>query len=304
MNKEFKYDVFISYKRNGGTPWAELLYIVVDKIIGKNVFIDRNNLESGTDKDWENDIFDAIRSSLNVVVVVFPGIQDVLYKRKDFFIRELQEAIRESKERRINIIPFYVDGISSAEISSSTIYNKLPSALKRITSPKHNDLRFNPENTDAWINKLKKSLISQETVLYSFCYLVQVSPDCKMSVYDDSSLAKDRERKLIGNGDQTHFWLAKKNDILVLRFVAEDGSKYKVTINTSVFEFNKTPKKQEAYYYLQEGKELPRPDGIITMISQNVIRLGINWNIIKMLPEDKMPILDSLVNTYNILGYE
>lgn len=89
MNKDFKYDVFISYKRKGGTPWAELLYIVIDKIIGKKVFIDRDNLESGTDKEWEDEIFKAIESSMNVVVIIFPEIHEVISPKKDFFIKEL-----------------------------------------------------------------------------------------------------------------------------------------------------------------------------------------------------------------------
>lgn len=300
MNKDLQYDVFISYKRKGGTPWAELLYIVIDKIIGKKVFIDRNNLESGTDKEWEDEIFKAIESSMNVVVIVFPEINEVLSPKNDFFIKELMQADKEGKKRKINVIPFYVEGMSSEIINSSPIYDGIPHILKKIASRKHTDLKFNPENSDVWINKLKKSLISKESVLYSFCYLVQISPDCKMNVYDDSSLDDDRTIRLQGNGDQAHFWVARKNEILILRFEADDGSKYKVTINTSVIDYNKSPKKHEAYYYIQDGQEPPKPDGVITMVTKDVIRLGINWNVIKMLPEDKMPSLDSIINTYSI----
>ena len=40
MDSRNRYDVFISYKRKGGTPRAELLYLGLTKISKKKVYID------------------------------------------------------------------------------------------------------------------------------------------------------------------------------------------------------------------------------------------------------------------------
>ena len=85
MKRKIKYDVFISYKRRGGTPWAELLFLALAKIKKKRVFIDRDGLGGGTFKKWKTAINEAIESSANVIVVVFPGIQDVIKDKDDFF---------------------------------------------------------------------------------------------------------------------------------------------------------------------------------------------------------------------------
>ena len=66
MKKDFKYDVFISYKRKGGTPWAELLFLALDKIAGKRVFIDRHGLKGGFDKKWESSIKQVTRGQVPV----------------------------------------------------------------------------------------------------------------------------------------------------------------------------------------------------------------------------------------------
>ena len=97
MKKSFKYDVFISYKRKGGTPWAELLFLALEKIVGKKVFIDRHKLIGGTDKTWEERINDAIENSINVVVVIFPGIQDVTSDNDDF-MKEIAKALKGRKK--------------------------------------------------------------------------------------------------------------------------------------------------------------------------------------------------------------
>ncbi len=289
MKKDFKYDVFISYKRKGGTPWAELLFLALDKIAGKRVFIDRHGLKGGFDKKWESSINEAIESSVNVVVVVFPGIQDVITEKDDFFIKEIAKALEEKGKRRLNIIPFYVEGLSSELIHSSNQYKELPNELITITSPDYEDVKFDYKHPYAWIDDLvSNGLISEDDILEEYCYRIQVNALAKMIVYDDSHSinknSKDKIRSLEYNGADTIYWIEKDNGYIVLRFEAEDGCKYKVTIDTTYHNESKTPRENSAYYNLKEGSY--PSDGIFRMAGDTII-LTVDWDMIKLLRSEK-----------------
>lgn len=289
MKKDFKYDVFISYKRKGGTPWAELLFLALDKIAGKRVFIDRHGLKGGFDKKWESSINEAIVSSVNVVVVVFPGIQDVITEKDDFFIKEIAKALDEKGKRRLNIIPFYVEGLSSELIHSSNQYKGLPIELITITSPDYEDVKFDYKHPYAWIDDLvSNGLISEDDILEEYCYRIQVNALAKMIVYDDSHSinknSKDKIRSLEYNGADTIYWIEKDNGYIVLRFEAEDGCKYKVTIDTTYHNESKTPRENSAYYNLKEGSS--PSDGIFRMAGDTII-LTVDWDMIKLLRSEK-----------------
>ena len=280
MKKSFKYDVFISYKRKGGTPWAELLFLALEKIVGKKVFIDRHKLTGGTDKTWEERINDAIENSINVVVVIFPGIQDVTSDNDDF-MKEIAKALKERKK----IVPFYVEDLSSLIIHSHRQYDCLPDDLKAITSTDYEDVSFD-SNSDAWIKRLSDSLCSEEDVLKDYCYKVRVNALCKMSVYDEDDLSEDndRVRLLKGNGDYTIFWILKTNDILVLRFEAVDGSKYKVTINTSLTPIEDSwVKDYEDRFYTK----MPHTNNGMCRMKDDTIAVTVEWDSIKMFKREE-----------------
>lgn len=280
MKKSFKYDVFISYKRKGGTPWAELLFLALEKIVGKKVFIDRHKLTGGTDKTWEERINDAIENSINVVVVIFPGIQDVTSDNDDF-MKEIAKALKERKK----IVPFYVEDLSSLIIHSHSQYDCLPDDLKAITSTDYEDVSFD-SNSDAWIKRLSDSLSSEEDVLKDYCYKVRVNALCKMSVYDEDDLSEDndRVRLLKGNGDYTIFWILKTNDILVLRFETVDGSKYKVTINTSLTPIEDSwVKDYEDRFYTK----MPHTNNGMCRMKDDTITVTVEWDSIKMFKREE-----------------
>ena len=54
MDSRNRYDVFISYKRKGGAPWAKLLYLALTRVSKKKVFIDWEGIKSGTTETWSN----------------------------------------------------------------------------------------------------------------------------------------------------------------------------------------------------------------------------------------------------------
>lgn len=308
MKINFKYDVFISYKRRGGTPWAELLFLALDKIAGKRVFIDRHGLKGGMNKKWESSINEAIESSINVVVVVFSGIQDVIKENDDFFIKEISKTLDERERRRLNIIPFYVDGLSSEVIHSDEQYKELPNELKTITSPDYQDTSFDSKHPYAWIDDLvSKALISEEDILMEYCYRVQVNALEKMTVFDESVSEgkdnKDKIRELNYYGADTIYWIEKSGGYLVLRFET-DKDKYRVTIDTKYQNKSKTPRVNSAYYNIKDGSFL---EDDIFRVEGDTIILTIDWSAINSYrgiervsthKESQYPTLDALINEY------
>lgn len=306
MNRIFKYDVFISYKRKGGTPWAELLFLALDKIAGKRVFIDRHSLRGGS--EWEILINEAIESSVNVIVVIFPGIQDVIKGEDDDFIKEIVKALYEKEKRRLKIIPFYVEGLSSKIIHSSDQYKGLHKDLLNITSTAIQDVIFDDKHPYTWIDDLVKALKSEEEFFKEYCYRIQVNALAKMTVHDGSHIKK------MNKYESEVFWLEKENAYLVLRFEASDGYKYMVEIDTANQNQSKTPREYSAYYNLKEGDI--HPDGLISKDGDTII-LTVDWDMIKLRRSEKAtsraiekimpshkdiecPLIDDVFNILNI----
>lgn len=165
---ELMYDAFISYKRNGGTAWAELVFLALEKIKRKHIYVDRHSVKGG--EDWKTSLITAIKSSANIIVIVFPEMQSMRYKSDDVFVMEIKEALKIRKKRNesgsdLRIIPFYVEGLSSEKIQSFDNYKYLPKQIKEITSTGIQDMLFDSEYPDAWIDKLSKSLLTKEAIM-------------------------------------------------------------------------------------------------------------------------------------------
>lgn len=95
-----EFDVFISYRRQGGELYAEFLYEKLTQM-GLSVFFDHETLESGL---FEDDILSALRKSHNVVFVFSPGALDRCTDENDWVRKELRFAILHGKR----IIPFSI----------------------------------------------------------------------------------------------------------------------------------------------------------------------------------------------------
>ncbi len=92
-----KYDVFISYRREGADGTARLLY---ERLLrdGYRVAFDLETLRSG---DFDEQILDAIRGCRDVVVVLAPGSLDRCKNDGDWVRAEIACALENGK----NIIP-------------------------------------------------------------------------------------------------------------------------------------------------------------------------------------------------------
>lgn len=289
MRKNYKYDAFISYKRKGGTPWAELLCIVLEKIAGKSVYIDRYNIKGGD--DWKKSIIDAISSSRNVIVPIFPGIQEVIKEKDDVFIEEIRLALGILNEHKseFKIIPFYVDGLSSEILSIQSDYRQLPTELKTITTNKQG-LKFSATNMDEWIKGLLDALEPSDSIRESYCYKVIVqSPHEEMIVYNEEDIdfktGMIRKRQ-IAKGQVSTFWVEEINDSLVLCFEIKERIQYKLILDSwaSVEKNDCCENEYEAKYYIQDSN---RYWGTYCNIRKRgkMLIININWREVKSAQE-------------------
>lgn len=138
------YDVFISYRRQGGAVKAEL---TKDELIkrgfrGGRIFLDTHSLSTG---NYIDTILEALRNSKNVVVVVtkdcFDNLQDA-----STWIREISYAL----EHSINIVPIYFDDISQVDPA------QLPENIKRLAL--ENAVMYVHEYSEASFDRLASRL--------------------------------------------------------------------------------------------------------------------------------------------------
>lgn len=95
-----KYDVFISYRRNGGDAWAHLIMAELEKK-GISVFLDTEELTSGK---FNEALYNSISNAKNFLVVLSKNALDRCFNKDDWVTKEIQCAINKG----LNIIPVMV----------------------------------------------------------------------------------------------------------------------------------------------------------------------------------------------------
>lgn len=104
-------NVFISYKRDGGSSWAEvvrmglLLYgqTKYGKFCDENIKMDVHS----NSQDWRKEIVSHIKKCVNIVVIIHKGFERSLHADEDIWLEEIKLAIHHKRA----IIPFFVDGL-------------------------------------------------------------------------------------------------------------------------------------------------------------------------------------------------
>ena len=97
-----KYDVFISYRRDGGVDYARMIYLEL-KGRGYNCFFDYNSLRSGK---FNDEIFRAIDECRYFILVLSNGALERCMNEGDWVRREIEFAISKGKD----IIPICPSG--------------------------------------------------------------------------------------------------------------------------------------------------------------------------------------------------
>lgn len=149
MAKEKTYDVFISYRRQGGAVKAELTKDELAKrgFRESRMFMDTRSLSSGNYMDI---ILKAVEQSRNMVVIITKDCLDGLTKDSPW-AQEIAYAIAKGK----TIVPVYFDGITEIDRT------KLPESIKQLSF--ENAVIYVHQYADASFDRLAERL-SKEPV--------------------------------------------------------------------------------------------------------------------------------------------
>ena len=136
------YDLFISYRREGGYELARLLYSSF-KEAGLNPFFDVEELRSGP---FDEKLYTYIEESQNFVLVLSPNSLQRCESEKDWVRLEIERAIKLGK----NIIPVMMKNFTFPE--------NLPESLSPL--PMFNGATINQEYFNASIEKIISLLVN------------------------------------------------------------------------------------------------------------------------------------------------
>lgn len=151
MPKGNTYDVFISYRRQGGAVKAELTKDELAKrgFRDSRMFLDTRSLTSG---NYLKTILDAIAGSRNIVVIVTKDCFKNL-PTDSTWVREIEYAIELHK----NIVPVYFDGITELKA------DEIPSCIQRLAF--ENAVQYVHQYADASFDRLASRLSKEPIAL-------------------------------------------------------------------------------------------------------------------------------------------
>ena len=139
-----KYDIFISYRREGGYETAKHLFDLLDRD-GFSVSFDIDTLRNG---DFDTDIFRIIDGCKDFIIILSPGIFDRCVKTSaqndDWVRKELAYALKRKK----NIIPIMLKGFEGFP-------SDLPADIAGIA--RKNAVIYEMHYFNAFYEKLKKT---------------------------------------------------------------------------------------------------------------------------------------------------
>lgn len=151
--EDILFDVFISYRRKGGSEQAQLVKSELRQrgIAEERIFLDTHNLHEG---DFRSKIKTAIGQSRNVVVIISQGCFDEV-RETDYWYMEIREAMSQGK----HIIPVLFDSITSLDVL------EIPKELDELKV--RNYIRYQHEYADATFDKLATFLGIEDLQPYS-----------------------------------------------------------------------------------------------------------------------------------------
>ncbi|MCR5094509.1 MAG: TIR domain-containing protein [Lachnospiraceae bacterium] len=136
MEKNRKYDIFISYRRQGGDNAAKSIRDALDHR-GYRVFFDVESLRSG---NFNTKLFDVIDECSDFLLILSPGGMDRCANEDDWVRQEIEHALEKGK----NIIPIMLRGFEFPP--------ELPPSLEPVRF--RNGLEANTQFFDAFIDRL------------------------------------------------------------------------------------------------------------------------------------------------------
>jgi hypothetical protein len=142
-----KYDVFISYRRQGGGDFAHLLKLSLTAL-GLTVFLDIDNLGTGT---FDKKLLQYMTASRNVLLVWTKGCMDRFLDGKDYSQDFVAKEYIFALKNKMNILPIYKEDFEFPDES------RVPEELRPVLVI--NALKFVSEYREASLEKVKNQLI-------------------------------------------------------------------------------------------------------------------------------------------------
>lgn len=147
--KTHTYDIFISYRREGGESAAQTIYDRLTET-GYHVFLDRESLNSG---DFDTRIYSVIDQCKDFLLILSPNALNQCRNADDWVRREVEYAL----EKNINIIPVMMKGFTFSE--------DIPLSMNPILSK--NGVFLDYEFFDAFLTKLERFLKASPDFIHS-----------------------------------------------------------------------------------------------------------------------------------------
>jgi hypothetical protein len=145
MKRNSMFDVFISYRRDGGSALAQLVREHLTRR-GYRVFMDVRDLRAG---EFDQALVDTIAGATDVVVLVTPHCFERSVNDTDWFRKEIETALG----AKCNVVPLRTDDAVLPDP------DQLPPSIARLS--KHQCVTFNSEFCDAGMDRLSKMLKSR-----------------------------------------------------------------------------------------------------------------------------------------------
>ena len=105
--KQDQYDIFISYRRDGGSGSAKHLRDILHEK-GYRVFFDNDSLRNGS---FNQQLIDIIRDCSDFILILSPNALDRCVNEGDWVRQEVAAALKYGK----NIVPVFTEGFSFPE---------------------------------------------------------------------------------------------------------------------------------------------------------------------------------------------
>ena len=142
-----KYDIFISYRRDGGEYTAKILRDRLEEL-GYRVFFDVESLRSG---DFNTKLYSVIDECKDFLLILSPNALDRCENQDDWVRCEVEHALQTKK----NVIPIMLRGFSFPQT--------LPDSIEALRYK--NGLEANTQFFDAFIDRLRQFLLSKPPLI-------------------------------------------------------------------------------------------------------------------------------------------
>lgn len=208
-----KYDIFISYRRNGGYETAKHIYdrLNFDRY---KVSFDIDTLRSG---DFDTQLLSRIDECTDFILILNPGALDRCEEQKeegknDWVRQELAYALKQNK----NIIPIMLPGFNNFP-------DNLPEDISAIA--KKNGPPYSKEYFDNFYDRLKQHFILSSPKKIAEDFQVKNKKEAIVRIYAEKDCYIYRFGEYIGQYHSgEYFPLKLRRGVHVLKFLSLDNS--------------------------------------------------------------------------------